>query len=182
MALGEDNFLAWLYFNCLRSIKGSNPENNLVIVIRAQRASVQMGLKTYYIHLCTFRKIRFVSTRYHYSHVLVGRASSEATEPWVCLRTGRICIVCLYRQPSRKIVFCLEKPGSAKDFEAGGFGLESWLFQLVTVWSWMRYFSFPGLNFLIFEMGVIIPDSQDFCEDHMRNSIRSHQPYAGPET
>lgn len=181
MALGEDNFLAWLYFNHLCNGKGSNPENNLVIVIRTQRASLRMGLKTHCIDLYTCRKIRFVSTRYRYSHVFVGRASSEAKEPWVCLWTQGIFVVCVHRQPSGEMALWFKKPGSSKDFNVR--------------WIWVGILTFPISNwvileevfqlsepqFLIFKMGMIMPDPWSFCEDQLGNGIGRHQTYTEPE-
>lgn len=132
---------------------------------------MQMRLNTYHIDLYTCRKIRFVSTRYHCLHVFVGRASSEATEPQVCLWIYRTFMVCLYKQPSGNIALCLKKPGRAKDFKVR--------------WIWIRILTFPiskrvildevlqplSFSFLIFKMQMIMPDSQGFCEDQMRHGM-----------
>lgn len=157
MALGEDNFRAWLYFNHLCSRKGSNPEINLVIVIRTQRASVQMGLKTCYINSYICRKFR-----YHCPHVFTGRASSEATEPQVCLWIYRTFRVCLYQQPSGKIALCLTKPGSAKDFEVRWIGARV---LTLPISNWVildEVLQLLSFNFFIFQMEMVRPDSPGF--------------------
>lgn len=180
MALGEDNFLAWLYFNGLCRGRGSSPEINLVIVIRTQRASVQMGLKTYYVDLYRCRKISFLLDTTMPTSLLAGptqrprnhEPASGLGAPSCCASTG---------QPLKRLLFFLRNQEVQRTLTSYGFGLESWLFQLVIGWSWMRYLSFLSLNFLIFKLGVIMPVLQGFCGDQMRNSIWRHQSYKGPE-
>ena len=105
-------------------------------------------------------KLDLFLTRYHPSHVFVSRASSDAVEPWVCLRL---------REPSQGIctgkplqrVLCLRKPGCAKNFRFRWTWLESWLLQLVIGWSWMRYLNFLSLSFLILKMGMVMANSTE---------------------
>lgn len=129
-------------------------------MIRTQRASLQIGLKTYYIDSYTCRKIRFVSPRCCYSHVLVGRPAQRPQDPksvsglWGpsrCVWTG---------SPLERLLFVLRKPGSSKDGKVRWIWVGILTFPFSNVWSWMSYFSFLSLNFLIPKMGMITPSSQ----------------------
>lgn len=131
-------------------------------MIRTQRASVQMGLKTRYINSYICRKIRFASARYHCPRIFTGRASSEATEPQVCLWIHRTFGVCLYRQPSGRIALCLTKPGSAKDVEVRWVGARVLTFPISTWVILDEVLQLSSFNFFVLQMEMVRPDSPGF--------------------